>query len=55
MISELTGLSKDAQFKLKDGALTKAVAWDETSSKWTITGAECSYINKSNLWIQKLL
>ncbi|WP_418180733.1 Calx-beta domain-containing protein [Aliarcobacter lanthieri] len=41
---ELTGLSSNAQFKLKDGSLTNTAVWD--GSKWTISGVKVSDINK---------
>ncbi|MGJ0337587.1 Calx-beta domain-containing protein [Aliarcobacter cryaerophilus] len=43
---ELTGLSKDAQFKLKDGNLTNPAVWDVGTSKWTISGIKVEDINK---------
>lgn len=41
---ELTGLSSNAQFKLKDGSLTNPAVWD--GSKWTISGIKVDDINK---------
>ncbi|WP_418185695.1 Calx-beta domain-containing protein [Aliarcobacter vitoriensis] len=43
---ELSGLSANAQFKLKDGSLTKPAVWDVASSKWTISGIKVDDINK---------
>lgn len=42
---ELTGLSKDAQFKLKDGSLTNPAVWNADTSKWTISGVKVDDIN----------
>lgn len=41
---ELSGLSVNAQFKLKNGSLTNPAVWD--GSKWTISGIKVEDINK---------
>lgn len=49
---ELSGLSKDAQFKLKDGSIfdkdstNPKAEWNASTSKWTISGVKVGDINK---------
>ncbi|RBQ28730.1 Calx-beta domain-containing protein [Aliarcobacter vitoriensis] len=46
MSLELSGLSAGAMFKIGNDVLTSSAVWDDSSSKWTISGIKYDEINK---------